>query len=336
MSTDDAGLQAVATVRDVLAPEPERVQDAARGFRWWPHAHAMRVWAEPARPDGSCVVAAETVLFTDVTARGAEFAKLASWNAREPGLSSLRWDSQTGEVSMRCGIIARPGDAGAPARRLCHGALLQVGESLRAADALAIELPAAALATPPPPLAGLAVVEQAETWQAYAHEAPGLAASLARQVATLAGVSPAPWLHVTRAAHGLDAEIACAPEHPPSASGQGMALLRISAFQAHPRLGAGLVVVLVPPPETEPVPERAYATAALLNEAESREWTGVDQLGGWCVHPSAGLSHVTFVPALAVEEDTAEVLAWQAGMRARWAVAFAGKVAALRTGGAPS
>ncbi len=330
MTTEDAGLQAVSTVLEVLAPETERVQDSPRGFRWWPHAHAMHVWAAPARPDGSVVVAAETVLFTGVAAGGAEFAKLAWRNAREPGLSSLRWDSQSGEISLRAAVIARPNDAGSPARRLCHAALLQVGEALRASDALAVELPAATLALPPPALAGLPVVEQSETWQAYANEAPGLAASVAERVSALAGVSPAPWLRVTRAAHGLDAEIACVPAHQQAAPGQGMALLRISATQAHPQLGAGLVLVLVPPPGTEPVAERAYATAALLNEAEAREWTGVDQLGGWCVHPAAGLSHVAFMPALAVEEDTAEVLAWQAGMRARWATAFVAKVTAMR------
>ena len=112
------------------------------------------------------------------------------------------------------------------------------------------------------------------------------------------------------------------------------ALLRVSASQPHPRLGAGLVFVLVPPAETEPVAERAHATAALLNEGEVREWTGADALGGWCVHPAAGLAHVLFMPALAVEQDTAPALAWQAGMRARWATAFVARVAALRPPGA--
>ena len=157
---------------------------------------------------------------------------------------------------------------------------------------------------------------------------------MAAAVARLATMSPAPWVRVTRAAHGLDAEIACAPEHARGGSAPSPhALLRVSASQPHPRLGAGLVLVLVPPPETEPVAERVPATAALLNEAEAREWTGVDQLGGWCVHPAAGLAHVLFMPALALEDDTAEVLAWQAGTRARWATAFVARVAGLREPG---
>jgi hypothetical protein len=106
--------------------------------------------------------------------------------------------------------------------------------------------------------------------------------------------------------------------------------------QPHPRLGGGLLLALVPPPGIEPVAERTAATAALLNEGEAREWTGCDALGGWCVHPAAGLAHVAFVPALAIEPGTAERLAWQAGMRARWASTFLAHVAESRAGSGES
>jgi hypothetical protein len=331
MKPMDAGLEAVALIREILEPEGARTLDEARGFAWWPHAHMQRVWAEPARPDGACVVASETVLLAEVPGRGAEFAKLALRNAREPGLSSLRWDSQTQQVSMRAAVVARPGDGNAAARRLSHAALLQIGEALRAADSLAVEMPGSTLVTPPPPVAGqAAVVAQVEAWRAFAEGGAPLAEQITNDVAALMNIAPAPWLRVTRAAHGLDAEILCVPPHQASAPGEGVALLRVSASQPHPQLGPGLVFVLVPPPDTEPMLERAPATAALLNEAEAREWTGADQLGGWCVHPSVGLAHVSFVPAMAVEDDTAQVLAWQAGTRARWVRGFLASVAARR------
>jgi hypothetical protein len=332
MPQEDAGLATLATVRGALEPATSRCADEPRGFTWWPHEHAMRVWAEPARADGASVVVAETALLAGVPGRGPEFAKLAERNAREPGLSALRWESQSGAVSLRAAVIARPGDSGSAARRLSHAALLQVGEALLAVDALVTALPGASLLTPPPPVAGLGVVEQAEAWRVYAAGAAGRAEALRAGIDVLAAISPAPWARVTRAAHGLDAEIACAPEAG-GGTGHELALLRVSASQPHPRLGAGLMLVLVPPPGTEPVPERAHATASLLNEAEAREWTGVDQLGGWCVHAAAGLAHVVFVPALAVEDDTAVVLAWQAGVRARWATAFMAGVGTLREPG---
>lgn len=330
---DDAGLALLAQVREILELEPARMLEEERGFRWWPHAHPMRFSARPLRPDGTTVVSVETLLLEGVAGRGAEFGRIAHRNARDPGLSSLRWDSTTGELSLRTAVLARGGDAMMAARRLAHAALLQAGESLRAVDSLAVEFPEARIVSPPAPMADVSPVEQVEAWQAYAERGPQMAPELAGLVAAMPTLNPAPWMRVTPAAHGFDAEIACLPAHQQKGPGEGVALLRMSATQAHPRLGPGLVVVLVPPPSAEPVAERAAATSVLLNEAESREWTGVDALGGWCVHPSAGLSHAMFMPALAVDEETPELLAWQAGTRARWAVQFLERIAEMREKG---
>ena len=292
------------------------------------------MWASPPRADGLAAVVAETTILAGVRGRAAELARLAVWNAREPGLSALCWRSQPGEVALRAAVLVGPGDSGSPARLLAHAALLQAGESLRAADVLAIDMPDARLVASAPP-AGVAVpagaavpVEQTEAWRAYAGGSRARVAALAAQVSGLVALAPAPWVRATRAAHGIDAEIACGDATRP---GEGTALLRVSATQPHPRLGAGLMLALVPPRALEPLADRVHATAALLNEAECNEWTGIDQLGGWCVHPAAGLSHVTFVPALAAEDDTATRLAWQAAVRSRWALDFIGRVAALRT-----
>ena len=331
--TGDAGLAAVERVREALAPEPHRVVGEPRGFSWWPHAHVLHVHAEPARADGAVRVVAETALLGRVGGRGAEFAALARWNAREAALSSLRWDAERGEVRLRASVIARAGDGEAAARLLAHAALLQVSDALRAADALSIELPDASLLVPAPP-GGVtpAPVAQVEAGAAYAQGMPAGADALAHAMATLRQLSPAPWVRATHATHGLDAELSAGPPHGAQPPHEARWLLRVSERQPHPRLGSGLLVALVPPPGLEPVAERAAATGALLNEGEAREWTGCDALGGWCVHPAAGLAHVAFVPALAIEDGTAERLAWQAGTRARWATAFLSHVATSRAG----
>ena len=329
MSDEDPGLAAVAAVLAALEPEPDRVTDEPRGFRWWPHGHGLHVHAEPARPDGAARVVAETALLSDVSGRGAEFAALARWNARESALSWLRWDGERGEVSIRASVIARAGDGGEAARLLAHAALLQAGEALRAADALAIELPGATLLAGP----SRAPAEQVEAGHAYAAGAPALAAALEQGMAALAALSPAPWARSTRAAHGLDAELL--PEGGRAGGSEPGArwLLRVSVRQPSPRLGAGLLTALAPPPGIEPQADRVAATAALLNEGEAREWTGCDALGGWCVHPAAGLAHVSFVPALALAPGVAGRLAWQAGTRARWVTAFLANVAAAHARG---
>ena len=343
MNREDAGLAAVEAVRAALDPEADRVVDEPRGFTWWSHAHALRVHAEAPRADGAVRVVAETGLLAGVGGRGAEFAALARWNAREAALSSLRWDGERGEVSLRASVVAHQKTGDAAARLLAHAALLQVGEALRAADALAIEMPGATLLTAPhPPSAGtrrgasLDPVAQVEAGRAYAAGAASRAVELEQAMAALAALAPAPWARSTRAAHGIDAEL-LSEVAPPGAPGQGAPwLLRVSASQPHPRLGGGLLTALVPPQEFEPVAGRQAATAALLNEGEAREWTGCDALGGWCVHPAAGLAHMSFIPALALEAGTAERLAWQAGMRARWAAAFLAQVAISRAGRGPA
>ena len=282
------------------------------------------------------MVSAEIKLLEGVAGRAPELAAIAARNARDPGLSALRWDSERGEVSLRAAVVTRPGDGGAPERRLAHAALLQLGEALRVADGLALEFPGASLVT------GReregtewSAVESVESWRAYAEAAPGAMAEVTAGLQRLTRLAPAPWVRTVPAAHGLDAELACRAPRPGAAPGEESALLRVSDRQPHPRLGAGVMAVLVLPPSAEPVAERAAATAALLNEAESREWTGTDQLGGWCVHPAAGLAHALFLPALAVEEDTLAALAWQAGTRARWAMAFLDRVSPLRAPAEP-
>ncbi len=337
MSAGRTGLEVVAAVRAALEPGSERVRELADGFAWRPHAFEQRVSVVHSRDDGSCRVEASTTILRDATGRGAELATLASRNAREPGLSSLRWDATSGDVSLTSSVVVRPGDGGRAARRLAHAALLQLGDALLAADELAVELPAAPLAevrdaagTTAPP------VEAVQAWRAYAAGGARSSTTLPESVARLATLASAPWRRATRAAHGVDAEIECAPRSAGSTPLAPLALLRVSALQPHPRLGAGVVLALVPPPGSEPIADRAAATAALLNEGEAREWTGVDALGGWCVHPAAGLSHVVFVPALAVEEDTVQTLAFEAVARARWAVEFLAKVNERRTGATPA
>jgi hypothetical protein len=337
VSHEDAGLEAVERVRTALAPEPDRVVGEPRGFSWWPHAHVLHVHAQPARADGAVRVVAETPLLGRVGGRGAEFAAIARWNAREAALSSLRWDGERGEVSLRASVIARPADGVAAARLLAHAALLQVGEALRAADALAIELPdASLLAAPPPGGVTLDPVAQVEAAGAYALGATARGSALEHELSELARLSPAPWVRATHAAHGFDAELSADPGRHADTSHATRWLFRASVRQPHPALGAGLLTALVPPPGLEPVAARVAATAALLNEGEAREWTGCDALGGWCVHPAAGLAHVSFVPALALEPGTAGRLAWQAGMRARWTVAFLAHVAAARVASGPA
>ena len=180
-------------LRTILELDPERVREAERGFLWWPSAHPMRFTARPLRDEGNTVVSAETRLLGGVAGTGAEFARIAMRNARDPGLSSLRYDAESKELSLHTSVIVWPGDAMLVARRLAHAAILQAGDALRAADGLAVEFPGSHLLIPDDPLARLEPIPQVEVWQDYVAAGPERAEAVAEQVAALAALRPAPW-----------------------------------------------------------------------------------------------------------------------------------------------
>lgn len=333
----DSGPAIVEHLRAALEPEPQWSTELPRGFAWWPGAAPQQVRAEEPRMQGGASfvrVHAELALALRVEGTGAVFAALARWNAARHGLSAARWNAETGLVSLHSSVTADAAGALEAAQRLSHAAVLQISESLAAdalREALGGEPPAA---SPPGSTARTTHSALASAWVTYADagacENVFDDAMLARVMAAV----PAPWTRMQPAPGGFHAELPAATHGEPapaSTPGAGTALLRVQTAQPHPRFGAGLLVLLAAPAEAEPVRERMAATAALLNEAEAREWTGLDQWGAWCVHPEAGLVHATFVPALAAQDGLLERLLWQSAARARWMRGFLARVQGMRS-----
>lgn len=333
----DPGPDLVDHVRAALAPEPQWCHESPRGFAWWPLAAPQHIRAEePRRHGGAWVVRAhaDLALALRVAGTGAMFGALSRWNAARHGLSAVRWDAESGLVSLHASVTTDAAGAALAAQRLAHAAVLQIGEA-HAADALRASLAGEPPAAGPP---GGAARESASAlahaWQSYTAAPDEVALDAARaRLAELVAATPAPWTRVQAQAGGLVAELPAAGAGDPAAPatpGASTALLRVHTTQPHPRLGPGMLMLLSAPAAAEPVRERADATAALLDEAEAREWTGLDQLGGWCVHPDAGLVHATFVTALALQPGLVERLVWQSAARARWMRGFLARVRDLR------
>ncbi len=331
------GLALIEHLRAAFRPDREHFTALESGFVWWPHQLLQRVRAEVGRGSGGLEltrVHAEMLLAQQVEGGGEALAAISRWNAREIGLSAIRWDAESGALSLRSSVYVQGEAWEAPAQRLAHAALLQLSTAERAVEQLLPELKA----TPAYSHAEGGRLRETpdallEAWKPYA--ARGLEPSPWDVPAfqRLSTMQPPPWLRVNLRGHGLDAELPCprpGSAEPGVAPGTGVALLRLIGSQPHPRLGSGLIAALQLPPDAEPRPDRLVATAALLNEAESREWNSCDQLGAWCVHPSQGLIFGGFHPALTFQDDSLERLAWQSAQRARWAYAFLGTVAKMR------
>jgi hypothetical protein len=336
----DPGTEIVARVRAALDPEPEWTHEVPGGFAWWPLAAPQRVWAEPARAwagEPTVRVHCELALAREVPGDGARFAAVSQWNAARHGLSAVRWDGDTGLVSLHASVTTTAGEAATAAQRLAHAAVLQVAEAAAAWDtrltALGGERPA------PAPPGGAPRAEPsplAEAARAYAEAGAGESPWTRARLEAASRMQPAPWANVRVDAVWLHAEIpAVAPgDAPPgSAPGAGVALLQATGAQPHPVLGPALLVLLRAPVDSEPVRERVVATAALLNEAEAREWTGLDQLGAWCGHPEAGLVYAQCIPARVDHDGLLERLLWQSAARARWSRGLLAAVARMRASG---
>lgn len=332
----DAGLGIVEHLRVALDPEREHIAELPRGFAWWPGHAPQQVRAEEPHARSGVWFArvhVELALALRVEGSGAVFAALSKWNAARHGLSAARWDAETGLVSLHASVTAEPADELRAAQRLSHAALLQVSEGFAAGalvESLGGEPPAAAAPGAEPRAAPSPL---GDAWHAYAQRGAEASPFDEALLARVMSAEPAPWTRLQATPGGFHAELpATAPgdPEPGRTPGAGTALLRVQSAQPHPRLGAGLLILLAAPVEAEPVAARVSATAALLNEAEAREWTGLDQLGGWCVHPDAGLVHATFLPALAAQDALLERLVWQSAARARWMRGFLARVAALR------
>lgn len=328
VSPADPGAVVVERVRRALAPDARWSESIERGFAWWPHRLAQRVRADPVRVAGGRAasrVHVEVELLSGVRGTGTTFAALSAWQARSPSLAALRWDAERESVTLRSAVTVVAAGEERGGALLAHAALLQLGESLRVLAALGESVGGAAADSSPPtrgsretpdPLVAAAEVyaEHGRTPSPITREA----------LLALAALPTPPWRRVHVEGGTLNAEL------PAGADGTAPAILRLTGSQAHPELGSGLLAVLSPPANAEPVPERLAATAALLNEGEAREWTGCDQLGGWCVHPSLGLVFASFVPALCVRGGLLEHVAWTHAARARWAASFLTQVGGLR------
>lgn len=337
----DYGRELVEHVRSVFGADAPWAVDEPAGFRWWPARLAQRVWAERAA-DGTALRAhAETRVLRGVAGTGATFAALSDAFTRDPGLSALRWNGETGDVSLHASVtLAGEPDRlgfGRAAALLAHAALLQLGDAERFAAALAEPLAGASAASAPP---GLPAREEAdplvEAGDAYAMRGAGESPWTRDVFAAFATLEAPPWTRANADAGVFDAEVRSGEATSPAEAAAHTSLLRMTGAQRHPRLGAGLLVMLQPPAAVESVPERRHATAALLNEAEAREWLPAeapwtaDGLGQWCVHPQHGLAHVAFLPRLADRPDLLEAVARGAALRARWVPEFLAKVAAMR------
>jgi hypothetical protein len=140
-------------------------------------------------------------------------------------------------------------------------------------------------------------------------------------------LGPKPWVMANAGENGFTAEFpfpGCVP---------ATALFTAKNHATHPRLGAGLLLLLRVPILCSP--GEAEALAVKLNSAELIEMTRTHFMGGWCVdqsvpsllvnvRASSTLSFCAFLPSTVRQPSVFPNLVFSMAYRARWANEFLG------------
>lgn len=267
-----------------------------RGFTWWGHRLAQRIWVEAPRDFVGQLIAKlhiETDLWKNVEDTENVRGKLSVCN-RHAILSAFVLDPKQGTVRLHASLYFTDENVNTVQGLAVHIAAIQGADANIKADGLASQLNATVNESHHPmngwrsqPDDMLNVIEQV-----YARLGKEPSRFLEVDFERLAAMDPAPWVVATADADGLTAEFPFFGNEPaPVTALQGKtkswtAFLEVETTARHPQLGNGILLRLILPIDADPM---------LLNSAEAQEWTGFNQLGAW-FHDNRGVSFVTFIP----------------------------------------
>jgi hypothetical protein len=313
--TADIGLQVLGHVLEKMKIDREWSERIERGFVWWGHRLAQRVWAEPCFDDHGFLVArlhARTDVLTGWSPTPEQLAKLHPFLPLT-SLSGLVRDARDeGRLQLACSIYVHDQTRDWAQRAFALAAALQAAEAERLADSLAGGL-------------GARVAVSAHPHRG-ARPQPGDTLHVLQATAMPQGAGPSqfPGTHFLTALQLMEQggflatgdESALTVEFP---FGDSTSLCQLTTEDRHPWLGAGLRTRLCL--RLAAADEAARVEQALtLNGAELRTLTRTPFLGSWCPD-TYGLSYVTFFPncwsgPCPGFAPQAAIGSWQ---RARWA-----------------
>jgi hypothetical protein len=329
-ATGDPGLQVLDYVFQNMQIDERWSVREPRGFTWWGHRFAQRVWAEPARLSAGfnvCRVHAETALLRKIP-NSDEVAQRVALINRIASLSGFIWEPERGHLSLRCGVYVHAENVG------WLGSLFAAAVAIQAADAHIKADGFAKLIGGEPdvsvhPRSGrrrdmdemLNVIEAL-----FAPKGQSRSPWDEAEFAATLKMTPHPWVLATGGGAAMTAEFRFSDDVPAVLGGSGTALFTANGTERHPQLGSGALVRLsLPAPEDPSVrdPQRAARLASRLNLAEPHEWAMCHFLGGWCTdpNPGIGLSFVTFLPAAVYRPRLLDALVLSMAVRAKWAKA---------------
>lgn len=311
----DPGLETLAHIFATLRPEPAWCITQPRGFTWWAHRLAQRVWAEPPRREGGLRsrvhVVSDVLREVPDTAATVEAVNTAN---RFASLSSLVWDRAQGRLSLRCSAEVTTANLTWLKPLLGWAAALQVSAAHVRAHDLA-EIFEAAIDASEHPTQGAREGEAealSTVWKlglGSSGPTPYSSAELTQVVRVLPRQAVPRWLDDLHLTVSL-------PWRGNSATTSDSATLLVAGNAEHLALGKGGLITLKLPPGAGG--RELVRKANDLNLEEEGGGVGFPHLGAWRRDPSRCLTFSTFLPRLVFQPGVLAELAVAALARLAW------------------
>lgn len=340
---EDLGVDVIRHVYRVMQIDEKWSVKQPRGFTWWGHSLAQRVWSEPvqsSRGHEVWLLRAEADLFCNVP-DDEETLDLLSRANEQTALDAVVYDPATQRVSLCCSFFTHSGilpwsrgifalavalqteKANSLLKRgiadvfrgqpntSCHP---ENGERIEPDDMLTV---AERVVQPrgqeesPFDLEDFSCVAEHATLAGLVASADDSGVSLEIPLALDGRTADECLADLLKTGEKADLEL-------------GTALITARREPRHVRLGSGCQLRLHMPNALDPL--EATTLAADLNRREATQWAGGHLLGGWCVtHTSAGvdipvLCFATFLPAVAHSRTVLQNMVMSLSRRVDWIV----------------
>ena len=291
----DHGIQLVKKIFKDMNIDEEWSIKTDRGFTWWGHQYAQRIWAEQPVEDNGFHVAkvnAETEILK-YPSRSIETETLLAVEMLKASLSGLVIDHEADRITLRCSAYIHEDNNNWLGRVFSLAAIMQLIEAENKGDILAmfLELQADKSMHPRSGLRNdvddmLNVIDQVVIPEG---EKPfqSIGEFEFRRTADILNSQN---LISTASETGLSAYLPFCDD---------TALLQVDTEQEHPELGNGLLFRLFLPPEKIDI-DGSFVMD--LNSMEQNAFPSGHFLGSWCLGPIGENLHtavyVTFIPAV--------------------------------------
>jgi len=311
VTSDDAGTRTVQNTFEELQIDEAWSAWSERGFTWWPHRLAQRVWAEePHDDDGLTIIRinAETDVFSAVDEEWRQLSQVFAAASTFASMSGYAWSDDV--IRLRCSMWVH--DEVQPwVSRIFR--LATIAQAVAAEDAVAqvdqLSPHESGERTEPDEM--LSAVDDLP-----ASEEPSMWAG--EEMETLAQMLTSNGVMSMASPEGLSAEFPYGEHGGPAVAGGTSNLLTVSTSENHPRLGAGLLMRLSL--REQPHDGDGPLGPMELNELEVKGRCQSHFLGSWCANPSGGPPvFVSFLPNILSAPNLLTNLVVSMGVRSQWA-----------------